>query len=203
MINQKNNILHIDSSGRYQHSLTRQLSALVTKHIAQKNTDSQITSRDVAKGLPFINEQWIAANFTPQAERTEENKAALALSDELVKELQQASHIVIGVPIYNFNIPAVLKAWIDLIARAQLTFQYTEQGPKGLLTDKKAYLVFASGGVPIGSDMDFASKYLSHILAFIGITDVTIIDSASIDLNNHSTDGQAILTDQLSTIIPL
>jgi FMN-dependent NADH-azoreductase len=95
----------------------------------------------------------------------------------LIAELEAADTIVIGVPLYNFGIPAALKAWIDLIARARRTFRYTEAGPEGLLKDKKAYLVVASGGVPVGSDYDFATGYLRHVLGFVGITDVTVIDA--------------------------
>ncbi len=104
-------------------------------------------------------------------------KAKLALSDSLVADLQEASHIVIASPIYNFSVPAVLKAWIDMVARARVTFRYTENGPEGLLKGKKAYLVIASGGVPLGSDMDYASTYLRHVMGFLGIDDVTLVNA--------------------------
>ena len=90
-------------------------------------------------------------------------------------------------PVYNFAIPASLKAWVDLIARARRTFRYTEAGPEGLLKGKKAYLVVASGGVPVGSDYDFATGYLRHVLGFVGITDVTIIAA-----DQQMMDGEAI-----------
>ena len=83
--------------------------------------------------------------------------------------------LVVGVPIYNFSIPAVLKAWIDMISRARLTFRYTENGPRGLLEGKKAYLVVATGGVRVGGPADFATPYLKHALAFVGITDIDIV----------------------------
>ena len=83
--------------------------------------------------------------------------------------------MVIGSPIYNFGVPAALKAWIDMIARARKTFHYTDNGPEGLLTGKKAYVLMASGGTEVGSEIDFASGYLRHVLGFIGIDDVTII----------------------------
>jgi FMN-dependent NADH-azoreductase len=175
-------ILQINSSGRVDGSLTRQLSDLVVQQISQQYPELRVNTRDLATGLPFIDEQWIGANFTAPDERKTEHKEKLNFSDELVSELQQAEHIVIASPIYNFSIPAVLKAWIDLVARARLTFKYTEQGPVGLLTNKKAYLVMASGGVPIGSEMDFASRYLKQVLGFIGITDITVIDASKIDL---------------------
>ena len=92
-----------------------------------------------------------------------------------MSELRDADVVVMGVPVYNFSIPAVLKAWIDMISRARLTFRYTENGPVGLLQGKKAYIVVASGGVAVGSDYDFATPYLRHALAFIGITDIEFV----------------------------
>lgn len=136
-----------------------------------------MNKRDVAAGLPFVNEQWVNANFTDPAERSVAQQQTLAQSDQLVKELQAARQLVIGVPVYNFTIPATLKAWIDLVARARETFRYTANVPEGLLKIDKAYLVAASGGVPIGSDMDFATGYLRQVLGFLGINDVTVIDA--------------------------
>jgi FMN-dependent NADH-azoreductase len=143
------------------------------------------TSRSRPPAL--LTEGWVGANFTDDADRSDEQKALLASSDELIAELEAANTIVIGVPVYNFAIPAALKAWVDLIARARRTFRYTEAGPEGLLTDKKAYLVVASGGVPVGSDYDFATGYLRHVLGFVGITDVTIIAA-----DQQMMDGEAI-----------
>jgi FMN-dependent NADH-azoreductase len=172
----KNTILQIDSSGRSQGSLTRELSEKITNRLSNEN--SRVVKRDLNGGLPFVNEEWIGANFTDKDKRNQEQKDALKISDLLIAELQAADHIVIGSPIYNFNIPAVLKAWIDMIARAKVTFEYSENGPVGLLKNKKAYIAIASGGVPIGSEMDFSYKYLKHVLAFVGITDVSIIDAS-------------------------
>ena len=183
-------ILQINSSGRFEGSLTRQLSKLVTQQLQKHQPQLKVKQRELATGLPFIDEQWISANFTPEDQRQEQDLEALNFSNELVSELQQAEMIVIASPIYNFSIPAVLKAWIDLVARAQLTFRYTSSGPEGLLKGKKAYIVAASGGVAIGSNMDFATNYLKQVLGFIGITDVVIIDAATINLQD---DEQQIL----------
>jgi FMN-dependent NADH-azoreductase len=186
------NVLKINASGRYQGSITRQLTDILANYLNGQQDAKSIIDRDLAKGLPFIDEQWIGANFTADEDRNDEHKSALALSDTLVGELQQTEHIVIGAPVYNFNIPAVLKAWIDLIARARLTFHYTENGPEGLLKDKKVYVVFASGGVPIGSNMDFTSGYLKHVLAFVGLTDVTFVDAAKIDITSTNVTEQIV-----------
>ena len=173
-------ILHINSSGRLHGSITRQSSAALVNYLQQRDQVQHVIQRDLASGMPFVDEPWIEANFTQADERTAAHKKTLHYSDQLVKELQKAQHIVIGSPIYNFNIPAVLKAWIDQIARANLTFHYTESGPMGLLNGKKATVVMASGGVPIGSAMDMASPYIKRALSFIGIEDVTILDAPTI-----------------------
>ena len=170
-------ILRIDASGRQQNSVTRQLADALIAQLATQQRPLQVTIRDVAPGLPVVNETWIQANFTDPEQRSPAQSTALAASDALVQELFDAEVIVLGVPLYNFGIPAALKAWIDLIARARLTFRYSETGPVGLLTGKKAYVLMASGGSPIGSDIDFASPYLRHVLAFIGITDVQFINA--------------------------
>jgi len=178
------NILQINSSGRYDGSITRQVSDIVVNYLKRSNQSQQSVNRDIAPGLPFVNEAWINSNFTAADERTEGQKEVLSFSNELVAELENANHIVIASPIYNFSIPATLKAWIDLIARAGLTFSYTENGPVGLLKNKKATLVMASGGVPIGSEMDMASNYLKLALGFVGINDVNIIDATTINISN-------------------
>ncbi len=175
-------VLIVNSSGRYEGSVTRAASEHVLTELAASNSTLEVVRRDLAVGLPFIDEQWIAANFTDPSERQAAQKESLELSDNLVKELQRADNIIIASPIYNFSIPAVLKAWIDLIARARLTFQYTENGPQGLLTGKKAYLVMASGGVPIGSEADLATQYLIQVLGFVGITDIQVIDATQLEL---------------------
>ena len=172
-------ILHINSSERFQDSVTRQVSAELVSAL-QKQSGFVIKSRDLAKGIPFINEDWIHANFTDPEQRTEQNKQALKTSDQLVEELQAAEILVIASPIYNFSVPAVLKAWIDQVARARVTFRYTENGPEGLLKAKKAYLVMASGGVPLGSEVDYASTYLNQVMNFLGIHDVTVVDAGSL-----------------------
>ncbi|OIQ28665.1 MAG: FMN-dependent NADH-azoreductase [Alphaproteobacteria bacterium MedPE-SWcel] len=164
-------VLHIDSSARLTGSVTRDLTAQVVARLGAK----EVIHRDLATPLPLLDEAWIGANFTPADQRSDEQKATLALSDSLVAELQSVDTIVIGVPIYNFTVPTTLKAWIDQVARAGVTFQYTENGPEGLLTGKRAILVVASGGTEAGSDIDYASRYLRHMLGFIGITDLEIV----------------------------
>ena len=177
-------ILEVAASGRNDGSVSRMLSADLVGALEERHGNVELTRRDLSEGLPFVNEAWINANFTAAEERTAEQRATLAESDSLVAELKAADVLVIGVPIYNFGVPAALKAWIDMVARARLTFRYTENGPQGLLNGKKAYVIVASGGVPVDSAVDFATPYLRHALGFIGITDVEVI--AAEQLNSRA-----------------
>ncbi len=182
MITKPLNILEISASGRHKGSVSRDLSGDLLAALEDRYGVVSVKRRDLAKGVPFVDAAWIEANFTPDEDRSARHRETLAYSDELVNELKDADVLVLAVPVYNFSIPAALKAWIDMVARARLTFRYTENGPRGLLTGKKAYLVVATGGVPVGSAVDFATPYLRHALAFIGITDVEVI--AADRLNN-------------------
>ncbi len=168
-------ILEINSSARGGDSVSSKLSADLIAALVDHHSKTSVARRDLSAGVPFLDEAWVAANFTPDEDRTESQRQTLAHSDSLIAELKDADVLVIGAPLYNFSIPATLKAWIDQIARARVTFRYTENGPEGLLTGKKAYIVVATGGVPVGSPMDFATPYLRHALGFVGITDIEII----------------------------
>ncbi len=169
------NILEISASGRRGDSVSRQLTADVVNALEDRYGSATIVRRDLNDGIGFVDESWIAANFTPAEERTATQRERLAESDRLVSELKAADVIVIGAPIYNFGVPATLKAWIDQVARARVTFRYTDSGPEGLLEGKKAFVVIASGGVPVDAPVDFATPYLRHALGFLGITDVEVV----------------------------
>ncbi|MBT8078045.1 MAG: NAD(P)H-dependent oxidoreductase [Gammaproteobacteria bacterium] len=169
------NVLRIDASARQADSTTRTLADAVIQKLRQSVGSLRQTRRDLAESLPHVDESWVQANFTEPGQRDREQQRKLALSDELVTELKDADLIVIGVPVYNFGIPAALKAWIDMVARARVTFRYTDEGPKGLLQGKKAILAVASGGTEIGSSIDFATPYMRHVLGFLGISDVSVV----------------------------
>ncbi len=177
-------ILEVSAGARSEGSISRQLTTDLIAALETRHSDTETVRRDVAAGLPFIDEAWVAANFTPEEDRTGPHRRTLAYSDTLVAELRAADVLVIGAPIYNFSVPATLKAWIDMIARARLTFEYTEDGPRGLLENKKAYVVVPSGGVPVGSPVDFATPYIRQALSFVGITDVEFIGAQGADRGN-------------------
>lgn len=165
-------VLRLDASARRTGSVSRDLA---TKIVERLSADRVIV-RDLADTpVPQIDEAWIGANFTAPDARTPAQAESLALSDELIGELIAADTLVIGLPMYNFGVPSALKAWIDQVARAGVTFRYTETGPKGLLEGKRAIVAVASGGVEAGSEVDYATGYIRHVLGFIGITEVEIV----------------------------
>lgn len=176
------NILKIDSSARKTGSASRQLTERLVARIAHE-TEVSVVERDVAKGLPAVTEDWIGSNFTPKGDRNDEQAVKLELSDQLISELRTADVLVVGMPIYNFGMPAALKAWVDLVCRVGETFHHTENGPEGLLANKRAIVTVASGGVPVGSPMDHATTYLTQVFNFIGITDVTYVSATGMAMD--------------------
>ncbi|MDH3276312.1 MAG: NAD(P)H-dependent oxidoreductase [Gammaproteobacteria bacterium] len=194
-------VLEVSASGRTAGSASRKLTQDLIAALEDRHSNVRTVQRDLAKGMPFVDAAWIDANFTAEESRTDEHREALALSDALVAELKDADILVIGTPVYNFSIPAALKAWIDMIARARLTFRYTENGPEGLLEGKKAYLVVATGGVPVGSAVDFATPYLKHALGFIGITDVEVI--AADKLNSQADESMDAARARIADVVHL
>ena len=189
-------ILHIDASARKGDSVTRKLSAQLVTRLAGDH--GQVSYRDLNVGLPFVDEAKIEAYFTAPEARTDEHREAIAVSDTIVSELKNNDVLVIGVPIYNFSMPASFKAWADLAARVGETFRYTDTGPVGLLVNKKAYVVIASGGTKVDSQIDFLTPWLRHYLGFIGIKDVTVI-SADV-LNQNFEAGLAQAEQQLAAV---
>ncbi|MCR9108166.1 NAD(P)H-dependent oxidoreductase [Marivita sp. XM-24bin2] len=186
-----NTILQIDTSARYDGSESRAL----TKRIVDRLAPATVIHRDLSTGMPAIDGPWLAANWMPEDQRTDEDRQMLALSDTLIEEIKSADTLVIGAPIYNFGIPATLKSWVDHVARAGITFKYSEAGPQGLMTGKRAIVAITSGGTQIGSDIDFASGYLRHVLGFIGITDVQFVaaDQLAIDADASHAKATAAL----------
>lgn len=169
-------ILHITASIRHSdESISRTLSEILVEGLLAKS-NATVIHRDLSKNdLPFIDPERFAANLTPDQERTKEQKAKAAIADELITELITANTIVFGIPVYNFSVPATVKAWADLVARAGTTFRYTDTGSVGMLEGKKAYIAVASGGTPVGSEIDFMTPWLEFFLAFLGITDIEML----------------------------
>lgn len=172
-------LLHIDSSP-LSSSVSRELTHEFARTWTAVHPDGNIVYRDLAADPPPpIDAGWIGAVYTPSEALSPEQQKTLALSDELIGELEKADEYVIGVAMHNFSIPAVLKLWIDQIVRRGRTFSYSEAGPSGFLQGKKATVIVASGGVYTpgtpAAAMNYAEPYLRTILGFVGITDVTFI----------------------------
>lgn len=172
-------LLHIDSSARTSDSLTRRLSAQYVAAWQARNPQGTVAYRDLAVETPVpVSADWITGVFAPPEHHTEEAKAAVAAADVLIREVEAADTLVLGVPVYNFNVPAVFKAWIDQVFMAGRTFAYSADGPHGLLTGKKAVVLRSSGSDlehPAFAPMDFHAPYIRGALGFVGITDVEII----------------------------
>jgi FMN-dependent NADH-azoreductase len=177
------NILRLDASASVHASNSKKLGDELVSQLENRHAISTVQQRDLNQELSFIDETWVAANFTPAEQRSDEQVQRLTFSDELIDEIKRADHIVLTTPMYNFGIPATLKSWIDLICRAGVTFQYTADGPVGLIRDKRVDIVITTGGVPLQSPVDFVSDYLKQVFRFIGIEDINIIaaDQMNVD----------------------
>jgi FMN-dependent NADH-azoreductase len=166
-------VLRIDSSARYTDSVSRRLTGRLTEQLVRAG--AQVVERDLGGGVPVVDEMAVGAYFTPPDQRTAAQVDSLTRSDELVSELLSADLLVLGVPMYNFTVPAALKAYFDLVARAGVTFEYTATGPVGLLTSTRAIVVVTTGGVEVGSAVDFATGYIRQFLGFLGISDIEVV----------------------------
>lgn len=173
-------ILQVNSSARVfdqdQGSHSTRLANELSERLLSSNPSSTLTVRDLARHPhPVLDETALGALFTPPGARTPEQAARVALDDALIAEIQAADVVVLGVPMYNFGVTAQLKNWIDAIARARVTFQYTEQGAVGLLIGKTVYAVLTRGGVHRDTPRDSQVPYLQSVLGFLGMNDVRFI----------------------------
>ena len=173
-------LLQIDASPRGDYSISRKLSAAFAEAWKAKHPDGQVVTRDLSKtGLTFVDMDWIGGAYSSPDQHTPEHKKALAISDELIGEVMGADEIVLGTPMYNFGVPAIVKAWIDHVARVGKTFSIDATGYHGLIQGKKATLLIASGGqYGPGSPAEgynLETPYLKAVLGFLGITDVSVV----------------------------
>lgn len=187
-------LLVVETSPRGDYSVSRAMTRQFLANWQTAHPDGEVVVRDLAKtDLPFVTAPWLQAYFTPAEKHSAEMKEALRLSDELVGEILAVDQLVIATPVYNYNVPAALKAWIDHIVRKGLTLGFDGTG---LVTGKTATLLLASGGVytegsPI-RDRDIATHYLRLILGVIGIDDVTVVAGGGakvVDMGEQTMDG--------------
>ncbi|BDW89641.1 FMN-dependent NADH-azoreductase [Thalassospira tepidiphila] len=186
-------VLHVSASVNGENSNSRQIALKLIDRIKAADSSATVIERDTNEALvSAITGETVGAFYTPAEDRSDAQKEIIAASDKMVAEILDADVLVIGAPMYNFSIPSTLKAWVDLIARVGVTFKYTENGAVGLVEGKKAYIVAATGGVPVNSPVDFATPYLKQVLAFIGITDVEIVEASGFAVNAEEAMAKAI-----------
>ena len=176
-------VLIIESSARQQDSFSRQLTQQFIKQWHDAHPADTITVRDLALNpVPHLDANLLGGWMKPEAQRSIDEQASLRRSNELTDELLAADVLVMAAPMYNFAIPSTLKAWLDHVLRAGVTFKYTENVPQGLLVGKKAYVLTARGGIYAGSAADHQEPYLRQVMAFIGIHEVTFIHAEGMNL---------------------
>ena len=169
-------VLHLSTSIFGENGKSSQLATTFVDRLQARDAGISVARRDLsADAVPHLSGVAFQAFTTPAEERTPEQQQLTALSDALVEELQRSDVIVLGLPMYNFGIPSTLKAWIDHVARAGLTFQYTANGPQGLLTGKKLYVFASRGGQYLGTPLDTQSQYIRDFFGFLGIRDVEFV----------------------------
>ena len=182
-------ILQINSSARSAVANSTRLADSITARLKAANPAAVVELRDLAANPhPVLDEAALGALFTPAEQRTPEQAARVALDDALIAQVQSADAIVLGVPMYNFGVPVQLKTWIDAIARAGVTFRYTENGPEGLIKGKKVYVALARGGIYRDTPADSQVPYLKGVLGFLGMTDVEFIYAEGLAMGPESAD---------------
>jgi len=179
------NILQINSSARRDASHSSRLATRLVQRLREARPEATHTVRDL-NGVPVLDEAALAALFTPSDQRTPEQAARVALDDALIAEIQQADIVVLGVPMYNFGVPAPLKNWIDAISRAGVTFRYSEKGPEGLLKNKKVYVALTRGGQYRDTPADTQVPYLQTVFAFLGLTDVQFVYAEGLAMGSEA-----------------
>ena len=193
-------VLRLDASANPGESSSKKLGDSLIRRLRQTAIELELRRRDLNHSPSFIDDEWIEANLTAADDRSEIQRQRLAFSDSLIEELKWADHIVLTTPMYNFGVPATLKAWIDQVCRAGITFRYTEDGPEGLLAGKSADIVITTGGAPLESPVDFVSAYLKQVFAFIGISDVNIVGADRMNIDAETSLASAAA--QIAQVYP-
>lgn len=176
-------VLIVESSARQQGSISRQLTAEFIAQWRAAHPADEVVVRDLAQeSVPHLDSDLLGGWMKPADQQNDAERAALARSNRLTEELLAADVLVLAAPMYNFGIPSTLKAWLDHVLRAGVTFKYTETGPQGLLSGKRAFVLTARGGVYAGGPLDHQEPYLRQALAFIGIHDVTFIHAEGLNM---------------------
>ncbi len=181
-------LLQINASINNVNGQSSQLADRFVAAFRQRNPQAKIIVRDVAadEAVPHLNAERFGAFITKPEERSAAQHAVVTFSDRLIEELKQADVIVLGLPMYNFGVPSQLKAYFDHVARAGVTFKYTDQGPVGQLTGKKVYVFATRGGLYAGTSMDTQTSYVRDFLRFLGMTEVEFVYAEGLAISSES-----------------
>jgi FMN-dependent NADH-azoreductase len=181
-------LLQINASINHDNGQSSQLANQFVAAFQVRNPGAKIVVRNIAAAdpVPHLNAERFGAFITQPGERSSEQHAVVAYSDSLINELKQADVIVLGLPMYNFGVPSQLKAYFDHIARAGVTFTYSDKGPAGLLTGKKVYVFAARGGLYAGTPMDTQTSYVRDFLRFLGMSDVEFVYAEGLAISPQS-----------------
>lgn len=181
------NILQINGSARQQGANSTLLADRISERLLQENPGARLQVLDLASNpVPVFDDAAITALFTPADQRNAQQQARADQSMALVKQLQQADALVLGVPMYNFGISSQLKDWIDNVSLNQVTFRYTANGPEGLLKNKRALVGFARGGLYRGTEADTQTPYFKAWLKFVGIEDVQFVYAEGLNMGDEA-----------------
>ncbi|MCU4674891.1 NAD(P)H-dependent oxidoreductase [Catenovulum sp. 2E275] len=179
-------ILKIDSSLFGEHGVSTQLANSLIEQLKIKHPQLSVIQRRFAdQAVPHFDASWIQALSTEAEQRSSEQQQKVDYSDSLIDEVKQADALVITLPMYNFNVPSMLKAWFDHIARAGVTFKYTETGPVGLVDDKPVYLITTRGGVHKGAAHDTQIQFVKTFLNFIGLTQTQVVYAEALNMGEQ------------------
>ncbi|HEX5513558.1 MAG TPA: FMN-dependent NADH-azoreductase [Gammaproteobacteria bacterium] len=179
-------LLQINSSIFSDQGVSSQLADRFVADWVARYPDTEVIRRDLAKDpIPHMDGERLAALLTPAEQRSPEQARLVALADQLIRELQEADILVLGAPMYNFAIPSQLKAWFDRIARAGVTFRYTESGSEGLLVGKPAFVFTSRGGLHRGQPQDTVVPFVQQFLGFVGISKIEFVYAEGLNLGEQ------------------
>ncbi|MCI5106003.1 MAG: NAD(P)H-dependent oxidoreductase [Pseudomonadales bacterium] len=179
-------VLQLNSSILGDNSVSNQLLATLTERLQAAGEKLEIQQRDFSvEPVPHFDEHWLQALMTPEADRSDSQQQKVDFSDTLIAELKAADILIIGLPMYNFSVPSMLKAWNDHVARAGATFKYTDTGPVGLLENKKVFLVAAMGGVHKVGESDYLRPYMQQFLGLLGLTDISFVTASGLNMGEE------------------
>ncbi len=195
-------LLHIQASVFGNDGQSSQLAARYISQWQQKNPEGRVIVRDlVGEPVPHLDGERVGAFFTPEEHRSEAQQSVVDYSDSLIDEIRQADEIVLGLPLYNFGVPSQMKAYFDHLARAGVTFAYTENGPVGLLEDKPVRVFATRGGLYRDTGMDHQVPFLNQFLGFIGLTSVDVIYAEGLSMEDHKEQSLADARGQVDALI--